>query len=123
MSLGNKTNGAVNIVMIMVALAIIATIAIPGYVDSKSKSNNTLAVEGIADVLGSASAINYAVRNIRRDHGVPIKNCVDVVKALEGPLDAKFTIYSASINSGTKTMCTVTDDSGNKATFVAQGIR
>jgi len=121
MSLSNKKLSAVNIIMIMVALAIIATAAVPGYVGSHSSNDNKRPIEGIADVLGSAATINFAVRNISINHGVPITNCSDVVKALEGSLDTKYTIVSAPIKAGAKAKCIVTDESGNKATFVAQG--
>ena len=109
--------------MIVIALALIATAAVPSYVSSHSTKDDTRAVEGIAGALGSASAINYAVRNISPSHGIAISNCVDVVRALEGSLDEKYTVFAAPVETGAKTKCTVIDNSGNKATFVAQGTR
>jgi len=121
MLLGNKKISTVNIIMIVIALALIATAAVPSYVSSHSTKDNTRSVDSVAGALGSASAINYAVRNISHDYGIAITNCADVVRALEGSLDNKYTVLSEPVKGGSKTNCTVTDNSGNKATFVAQG--
>jgi len=116
-----KRLGFVDIIMMVVALAIAATAAIPGYVNSRNDTKQN-SVDGVAGALGSASAINFAVRNISRSHGVAVANCSDVIKTLEGSLNEDYQIIAAPIKPGAKTECTVVDRSGTKATFIAQGI-
>ena len=112
---------AIEVVMVLVVLAILASTAIPSFVSDRSDVHKA-AVEGIAGSLGSASAINYAVRTISKSNGIKVLNCEDVANALEGNLGSDYTIAPANIEPGSKTTCTVTHRSGISAEFVAHGV-
>jgi MSHA pilin protein MshA len=73
----------IELVMVIVILGILAASAIPSFVDV-SDDAELAAVEGIAGALGSASAINYAVRSMGNGDGVAVASCTDVEAALEG---------------------------------------
>ena len=121
MSLKEKGLGFIEIVMALVVIAILATTAIPSFVNSRVDARKA-AVDGVAGSLGSASAINYAVRSISASNGVAVTNCIDVVKTLEGNLGTEYTVLSAPVTSGSKTQCTVVHKDGERAIFYAQGI-
>ena len=112
---------AIEVSMVLVVLAILASTAIPSFVSNRSDAYKA-DVEGIAGSLGSASAINYAVRTISKSNGIKVTNCADVANALEGKLGSDYTITSASIEPGSKTTCTVTHRSGISAEFVGHGV-
>jgi MSHA pilin protein MshA len=73
----------IELVMVIVILGILAASAIPSFVDVSGDAEQA-AVEGIAGALGSASAINYAVRSMGNGDGVAVAACADVEAALEG---------------------------------------
>lgn len=104
----------IELVMVIVILGILAASAIPKFVDLGSDARQA-AVDGIAGSLGSASAINYAVRSMNAANGTAIASCADVTKALEGTLDPAYTV------GGTMPSCTVTN-SGVSGTFVGHAI-
>ncbi|WP_455366112.1 pilus assembly FimT family protein [Kaarinaea lacus] len=112
----------VEIVMMLAVLAILATSAIPSFVDKKSSDATQSTIEGIAGSLGSASAINFAVRSISSSNGIAVANCGDVAKALEGSLSSDYTIATTPIKPGTTETCTVTHRNGESAQFVGHGI-
>jgi len=107
----------VEIVMALVVLAILASTAIPSFVSDRRQA----AVDGVAGSLGSASAINFTVRNISSEYGVPISNCRDVALTLEGSLTSEYTIEPAKINPGTNQKYTVTHRNGESTEFVGHG--
>ena len=111
----------IELVMVIVILGILAVSAIPTFVDVSDDARQA-AVEGVAGALGSASAINYAVRSINTANGVAVANCTDVASALEGGLDAAYTITTGAITAGTTATCTVTHSGGETATFIGHGI-
>lgn len=111
----------VEIVMVLVALTILASTAIPSFVDNQSPAT-AVDVEGIASSLGSASAINYAVRSLTSGNGRAVANCQDVARTLEGTLPWGFTIADTPIAPGVKQKCTVTHSNGQSAVFVGHGI-
>jgi len=110
----------VEIVMTLVVLAILASTAIPSFVTDRTAARQA-AVDGVAGSLGSASAINFTVRRISSEYGVPISNCKDVALTLEGNLTSEYTIESAKINPGTNQKCTVIHRSGETAEFLGHG--
>ena len=113
----------IELVMVIVILGILAATAVPALTDLDSAARQS-AVEGVAGALGSASAVNYAVRSVDSAKGVPVANCTDVSGALEGasPI-ADFTITAAAIGAGATVECTVTHNDGTEtATFIAHGI-
>jgi MSHA pilin protein MshA len=110
----------IELVMVIVILGILAATAIPSFVDV-SDDARLAAVEGAAGALGSASAINYAVRSIDGTDGVGVATCADVANALEGGLDADFSIVEpAAANADGSLTCTVehADDNTISATFI-----
>ncbi|MGD8567016.1 MAG: type II secretion system protein [Gammaproteobacteria bacterium] len=111
----------IEVVMVLVVVAILASTAVPSFISDRTDTQQA-AVDGIAGSLGSASAINYAVRSISPSHGVHVSNCADIAKALEEKLSSDYTIQPANIDPGTKTKCTVTSESGFSAEFVGHGI-
>ena len=114
----------IELVMVIVILGILAATAVPA-MNGVDDSARQAAVEGIAGALGSASAINYAVRSINSAKGQAIANCTDVEKALETPLDVtEYKITSGAVTAGSTAVCTVASLTGSKpsATFVAHGI-
>ena len=113
--------GMVEIVMALVVLAILASTAIPSFVTDRTAARKA-AVEGVAGSLGSASAINFTVRNINSEYGVSISNCTDIALTLEGELTSEYTIVPVKINPGTNLKCTVTHSSGESAEFVGHGV-
>lgn len=111
----------VEIVMVLVVVTILTSTAVPSFISDRSDSQQA-AVDNIASSLGSASAINYAVRSISPSHGVHVSNCADVANALEDSLSSDYTIQPANIDPGTKTKCTVTNRNGFTAEFVGHGV-
>lgn len=101
----------IELVMVIVILGILAAAAIPKFVDLSDDAGQA-AVEGMAGALGSASAINYAVASLGSGEHVEVAACADVANALEGGLDAGYTI------GGTLPDCTVTDGTIPAVSFV-----
>lgn len=119
-----KGINAIEIIMMLMMLIILASTAIPAFVSARNDTDALKAtLDGIAGALGSASAINYAVRTIsKKSQGIKVLNCTDVANALEGPLNSEYTIVPAAVEPGGKTQCTVTHRSGFTATFEAHGV-
>lgn len=113
----------IELVMVIVILGILAASAIPSFVDVSGDAE-TAAVQGMAGALGSASAINYAVRSIGNGDGVAVANCTAVASALEGGLDADYQIQSLAIAADGTQNCVVelVADTTVNATFVGHGI-
>jgi MSHA pilin protein MshA len=116
----------IELVMVIVILGILAATAVPAMTGLDS-SARTAATQGIAGSLGSASAINFAVRTVNSSNGVAVTTCAAVANALEGGLDANYSISWKSgdaepMTSGQTATCTVTRTSGETADFVAQAI-
>jgi MSHA pilin protein MshA len=111
----------IELVMVIVILGILAASAIPSFVNVSGDARQA-ATDGIAGALGSASAINYAVRSIDGTDGVAVADCQDVASALEGGLDADYAITASGIADGATTTCTVSHTDGETATFVGHGI-
>ena len=113
----------IELVMVIVILGILAATAVPKFVNLQDDASQA-AVDGIAGALGSASAINYAVRSLSTSNGVAVSDCDDVSGALEGGLDGDYEIVSAAIASGGTSTCTVrrVDDNAIAQTYVGHGI-
>ena len=110
----------IELVMVIVILGILAASAIPKFVDVKSDARQA-AVDGVAGSLGSASAINYAVRSMNVANGTAVDDCTDVSSALEGGLGSGFAVTPSTAIVGSTATCTLTKDSVT-ATFVAHKI-
>jgi MSHA pilin protein MshA len=111
----------VEIVITLIVLAILAATAIPSFVEKDVEMHRS-AVNGVAGSLGSASAINYAVRSIKSSNGIAVANCVDIAAALESSLPSEYTITSAPISPGATQQCTVKHRNGERAEFTGHGI-
>lgn len=116
-----KGLGIVEIVMVLVLLALLASTAIPGFISDKVSARQA-AVDGVAGSLTSASAINYTVRSIRKSNGIAVNNCRDVVETLEGSLGDDYQIVDAPVPVNARIECKVVNNYGEWAIFVAQGI-
>lgn len=113
----------IELVMVIVILGILAATAIPKFVNLQDDASQA-AVDGMAGALGSASAINYAVRSLSASNGVAVSDCTDVSNALEGGLDGDYEIPAAAITAGNTLSCTVrrVDDNTVSQTFVGHGV-
>lgn len=114
----------IELVMVIVILGILAATAIPKFVNLQGDAEQA-AVEGMAGALGSASAINYAVRSLSGTKGFGVSNCTNLPSGLEGGLDADYSIATGTtITAGLSATCTVqlSADTTVSATFVGHGI-
>ena len=114
----------IELVMVIVILGILAATAIPRFTNLQSDAQQA-AVDGMAGALGSASAINYAVRSLSTSNGTAIANCTDVPNSLEGGLDGDYEIVTGTaIGSGATATCTVrrVDNVAVSKSYVGHGI-
>jgi len=112
----------IEFVLVIVIVGILAASAIPSFVDVSIDEQQST-TNGIAGALGSASAINYAVRSINSDKGVAVTNCKTIAAALEDGLGADYAITSIPIATGTTVKCTVMhSSSGQASSFVGHGV-
>lgn len=116
-----KGLGIIEVVMILVVMALVASSAIPSFVSHKASARQA-SIDGLAGSLSSGSAINYTVRSIRKTNGVAIKNCADVVRTLEGSLGEDYSVKSLPVANGQRVECKVVNKHGEWARFIAQGI-
>jgi len=111
----------IELVMVIVILGILAATAIPKFINLEADAQQA-ATDGIAGALGSTSAINYASRSLTTSHGIAVTNCTDLSGALEGGLDADFTITSTAVAAGASTACVVTGQGATTKGFTGHGI-
>jgi len=112
----------IELVMVIVILGILAASAIPSFVDVSGDAEQA-AVDGVAGALGSASAINYAVRSMDGAKGSgPVNDCADLAGVLEGGLPTGYSLdATAAIAIGATTSCVLTR--GTKTSnFIGHGI-
>ncbi len=103
----------IELVMVIVILGVLAAVALPKFVDLKGDAAGA-ASKGVAGALASASAINYAQKQI--SSGVTLYNtCLGVVSALQGgTVASNFTVGGTTATNG----CTVANsDGGATATW------
>ncbi|NOZ53979.1 MAG: type II secretion system protein [Gammaproteobacteria bacterium] len=112
----------IELVMVIVILGILAASAIPSFVDVSGDAEKA-ALDGVAGALGSASAINYAVRSMDATKGTgPINDCADLAGVLEGGLPTGYSLdATAAITIGGTASCVLTKGT-TTATFVGHGI-
>lgn len=110
----------IELVMVIVILGILAAVAIPRFIDLRDDAS-TAAVQGVAGALGSASAVNYAVRSANSTAGVSVANCTDVSGALQGGLPTGYTVTATAVANNATASCTVTGQNSKTATFTALG--
>ncbi|MFQ5432906.1 MAG: type II secretion system protein [Nitrospinota bacterium] len=112
----------IELIMVIVILGTLAAIAFPRFVDLSSEAENA-ALEGVAASMGSASAMNYAVRVASgRVKGAPVADCTDVAFLLDGGLPSGYTVNAQAVAPGTTASCSVTQTSTNvQALFIIHG--
>jgi len=112
----------IELIMVIVILGTLAAIAFPRFVDLSSEAENA-ALEGVAASMGSASAMNYAVRVASgRVKGLPVADCTDVVNLIDGGLPSGYTVSPTAVAPDTTASCSVTQTSSNaQALFVIHG--
>ena len=96
----------IELVMVIVILGILAATALPRFFNLQGDAQQA-AVDGMAGALGSASAINFAVRSIDNGRGVAVDDCDDLPGALEGGLDADYQVPGLAIPVDGTIQCTV----------------
>ncbi|MBC7681150.1 MAG: type II secretion system protein [Ferruginibacter sp.] len=106
----------IELVMVIVILGVLAAVALPKYVDLKTDAA-TAATAGVAGALASASAINYAARQLQSGKGIAIAKCEDVAPLLQGNgLPNGFTITSGkNLSAGVNGDCELTNTNGGTA--------
>lgn len=106
----------IELVMVIVILGILSAVAIPQFVNLQTDARKA-SVEGVAGALASASAINFAARQVNTSNGVIVAsgdcNSIDFSKLLQGGVPAGFTV------AGTIPNCTVADAKGTTASWTA----
>lgn len=112
----------IELIMVIVILGTLAAIAFPRFVDLSSEAENA-ALEGVAASMGSASAMNYAVRLASgRVKGMPVADCTDITYLLEGGLPSGYTVNPQAVADGSTASCSVTQTSTNvEAQFIIHG--
>ena len=118
----------IELVIVIVILGILAAVAIPRYIDLRTDAA-TASAQGIAGALGSAMAINYAVRSGKSTNGSAVANCSDGAGLLLGGLPTTggaYAITAAAVAAGATASCTLTftptGGTAVTATFTAIGI-
>lgn len=111
----------IELVMVILILGILAATAIPKFIDMRADAAQG-AVKGVAGSLAAASALNKAARTLNSATGVAVTDCTSVASALDGGLDAKYTITPSAITNNLTKTCTVTGEQGKIATFIGHGI-
>lgn len=115
----------IELVIVIAIIGLLAAVAMPIYYDLRTEAAQA-AADGVAGSLGSAAAINYAVRSLPTPQGVAVTDCDEIPTALVGAaLPAGFTIASVALApAGTTATCTVTNTNVTpnvNATFVGIG--
>lgn len=100
----------IELVMVIVILGVLAAVALPRFVDLKDDAQ-TSATQGVAGAIATASAINFASRNVNSSKGIAIVRCSDASQLLQGGLPTGYTIGSPllplAITNGATVSCPV----------------
>lgn len=124
----------IELVSVIVILGILFAIVVPRFVDL-SRAAKAANVQGLANRLGSASALNFAANILAREDRpvqppVPVAGCSDAERLIEGEalphgyyLEAEVG-EPETVGTGETAECLVidSDDSTIRATFVLHGI-
>lgn len=106
----------IELVMVIVILGILSAVAIPQFVNLQTDARKA-SVQGVAGALASASAINFAARQVNNTNGTKVDpgNCdaIDFSKLLQGGVPTGYTV------AGTIPACTVADANGTTANWTA----
>ena len=112
----------IELIMVIVILGTLAAIAFPRFIDLSAEAEDT-ALQGIAASMGSASAMNYAVRLASdRAKGLPVADCQDVAGLMDGGIPGGYSVTAQVVAPGATGSCTVTQaSSSQQAGFVIHG--
>jgi len=115
----------IELVMVIVILGVLAATALPKFVNIKGDAEDA-GLDGVAGGLESASAVNFAARQISTGNGVKVTTCqgTNPVTAtlIGGAMPSGYTMGagSGSAPDGTPFDCTITKDGTSKTkTFKA----
>lgn len=111
----------VEIIIVMVLIAVLATIAVPRFIDLTATGRQN-ATNAVAASLTTVSANNFAQRTANSSGGSAIANCTQVGPLLQGGLPADYSITSTAVSAGSSVTCTLNGPGSTTATFVAMGI-
>jgi prepilin-type N-terminal cleavage/methylation domain-containing protein len=115
----------IELVVVIVILGLLAATALPKFVDLSSEAQ-TAATQGFAGAISSGSAINYAARKIDPAKGVPVTDCVDGGKLIQGGLPSGYrvgsTLLPLRIVADTTSTCVVYGPKGTSADSSITGI-
>lgn len=111
----------IELVVVIVILGILAASALPRFVDLSSDAEKA-AVAAVAGAISSASNLNYSAYKMDPSKGVPIADCADATKLLEGGLPPNYSMsplgFPLPIAKDVPTKCTVTK-TVNSTTYTA----
>lgn len=112
----------IELIMVIVILGTLAAIAFPRFIDLSAEAEET-ALQGIAASMGSASAMNYAVRIASdRVKGLPVADCQDVAGLMDGGIPGGYSVTAQAVAPGATASCAVTQlSSSQQAGFVIHG--
>ena len=112
----------VELIITMVLIGIIATIAVPRFINLNASSNQS-ATNAIATSLTAASASNYAQRSANSSAGSAVSLCSSVTPLIAGGLPTGYSIHTnLAVPAGTSVNCKLDGPGSTQATFVAIGI-
>ncbi len=105
----------VELVVVIVILGILAATALPKFINVKGDAE-AAALQGVAGAISSASAINYAARQISTSKGVAVTNCSNATNLLQGGVPTGYSVTAAVIAADATVACTVTQTSTSSTT-------
>lgn len=112
----------IELIMVIVILGTLAAIAFPRFIDLSAEAEETT-LQGIVASMGSASAMNYAVRIASdRVKGLPVADCQDITGLMDGGIPGGYSVTAQAVAPGATASCTVMQLSSNlQAGFVIHG--
>jgi len=117
----NKDAGftLIELVMVIVILGVLAATALPKFINIKGDAEDA-GLAGVAGGMESASAVNFAGRQISTGNGVPVNSCAGtnpVSATLTGGVPNGYTVTAnggVTATDGATFSCTVTQTSSSK---------
>lgn len=113
----------IELVMVIVLLGILAAVAIPKFLDLSTEAKSA-ALKGVVGGINSASAVNYASRNVSSAYGYDTRtaNCDTIVtNILQGGIPTGYTVNPNAVayTSGVSNNCVVTQTSSASSSSIA----
>ncbi len=93
-------------------------VAVPMFGDPVDRPD----VSKIARVLSMDSAVNFAVRSQHPSAGVPVTDCLDVIKLSDTTLPERMAVTQQAVKPGTAATCQLMTSGGVRAEFVVHGV-